>query len=160
MDILLKTCPSTEIARISLLLWVVSLALPAIYPYSDSNNDPIYGYFIFLFGWIMAGEGMFPWFANIFLLFGNFKLILSKSTTLISSFFALLCLLELIRFCYYPTFQYPLQNMQKDFNFGIGAYLWMLSIVIFSFASFIRSNNLEKLKHNKSFKPTPKSGAV
>ena len=147
------------IAVISIMLWSFSMALPAIYP-SPNSNDPIFGQEILLLGWMIIAEGMFPWYANIFLLIGNLLLIFSNSKTTALSVLAFICLLDLIRFCYFPTFHYPLESIHKDFKFGIGAYIWMISIGLFIIASVFRNNYIENIKHNKSFKPTPKSGAV
>lgn len=132
-----------KIPVIAFVLYTISLALPGV-SFIDHNGHEgsVYGYFILLFGWFAMSQWSFAWFGNPLFLFSLFRSrherpgIVLLTSLLALSFGVTGFLLEKV-----PHLDAPESTVTY---FGLGYYLWLLSLALLVLYAFMRYRGRSK----------------
>lgn len=142
---------SRKLSNIALLLWFLSILLPGLIFYGQS--DLSWGISILLFGWIGILGTYVAWYANIFLLVAITRLRREKSSeATIPAVVAFILALDTFRVdC--VTMGGPCQTV---YGIGIGAIVWMIAIFLTMLAAAVQkieaSQNVQAhLQQHESF---------
>jgi hypothetical protein len=120
---------------LSVLVYVVSLFLPAVVYNTGLAGNPDLGYEILLQGWLGVFQGIVAWYANCLFLFGLLYLYLRmyKLATYFS-LFALALGLQSLFFSVKYLDESGVNTATVD-HLGPGFYLWMLSFALLAIGS-------------------------
>ena len=118
-----KIFTAERLAFAAIIVWCVSLALPGIVLYG--RHEDLYGYEILLLGWMSLLVANFAWYANIFFIFGIFRLLGGRAIST-TAFLAVFLSLD--------TFRFSEMLLNEGgatapvFGYGWGAVLWFAAI--------------------------------
>jgi hypothetical protein len=121
----IRQITARQLSVTALTIWCCSLAFTGIVLYSGQKHLP--GFEILAMGWLSPLVLNFAWFANIFFLYGIFRL-LSGGVPIKSAILATLLSLDTFRFS-----QYLLNEggaTSPVYGYGWGAVLWFVSIFL------------------------------
>ena len=127
---------SKTVAIAASIFWLISLALPGISLYSGSYH----GFMILLLGWM---SGNFAWFANIFLGYTYFRIVISaKSAPVFSVLMATALSLDTFRMT--KALIDEGGGTSPVFGYGVGAVFWFMSISLFWVATAFRVREIDE----------------
>ncbi len=143
-----QTPPTRLLLRLSLILWLLSLPLPAFY--IDEENSLWLGIFVLLvglpLGWLGAGLAGLAVYANIFYYYAFRKLSTNKtpriSIVLMLLFASLSVFLQVVLVSERPSYA-------PVFAWGWGAILWAMSLVALACAAWLP----ERFKSRRYMQP-------
>lgn len=143
-----QTPPMRPLLRLSLILWLLSLPLPAFY--IDEENSLWLGIFVLLvglpLGWLGAGLAGLAVYANIFYYYAFRKLSTNKtpriSIVLMLLFASLSVFLRVVLVSERPSYA-------PVFAWGWGAILWAMSLVALACAAWLP----ERFKSRRYMQP-------
>lgn len=129
-----------KLARIALLFWLASLALPGITFYTSKI---LYGFQILFFGWISIAAFNFAWLANIFFLYGANKIATGRESTKAPIIAVILSLdaLRLSRGMAADSF-----NVIPVYGYGWGFFVWIAAILLLLIASQTTDESRKNIK--------------
>src|SRR6266513_2658596 len=124
---------STKVGALAGLLWLASLACPALINYGGD----IYGCLVLLIGWITLSGFLVAWAANIFFLWALWRLLKGYGSALLLSWIAVICSVDTIRFA--DIRGYDNINSSDLYGFGLGALIWFAALLLMGIAASFRA---------------------
>lgn len=119
-----------RLGQLSLVLWLLSLLLPAWALY---NGDQTPGYYVLMTGWLGPIVGNIAWFANVFFLSAAVKLVFHDRPAPISASVGMLVALDTLR--YDEVLLNEGGTTAPIYGYGAGAILWLAAISILLMAT-------------------------
>lgn len=139
----LRSINSKTVALAASLVWAASLIFPSITLYRGEYH----GALILLLGWL---SGSYAWFANLFIGYAFFRIIVSaKSAPLISIVIASLLSLDTFNLTSIITDEGG--GRSYVYGYGLGAILWFVSICMYWVATALRVKEIDDLGPVASF---------
>lgn len=133
---------SRQVAGVAVLLWLVSLALPAFILFAENGfgkSDFSLGWQVLLGGWLGPIGLNFGWFANIFWLLAICTLIQKGGSAANSARWAAVVSLNTFTFEFIPN---AVNGGNPIYGLGIGAVIWLIAISLALLAAAIREKEL------------------
>lgn len=125
-----------KLAFAALALWCFSLLLTS---FILSGHERVSGLGVLITGWLSPLVYNYAWFANVFFVYGFFRILEGKAPV-VAAFAAVILSLDTVRFDTYILNEGGASS--QIYGYGWGAVLWFLALSVFLIAVGVRCSEL------------------